>query len=122
MKHLDTSFLVDLLRENARGAAGPASTLLDSLRDEPLRVSVHVLCELLAGAELARQPSVERRRIEQLCAALDVVLPDERFAPAYARLYADQERRGERIAAMDLLIATAAAVEEGNRSGLTKVL
>jgi tRNA(fMet)-specific endonuclease VapC len=40
------------------------------------------------------------------------VYPDERFPPAYGRLYAWLESRGQRIAAMDLLIATAAVVDE----------
>jgi predicted nucleic acid-binding protein len=49
-----------------------------------------VVCELLAGAELARRPSAERRRVRRLCADLTVTYPDERFAPVYARLLAAQ--------------------------------
>ena len=57
MKHLDTSFLVDLLREGARAESGPATSFL-------------------------------------------------------ARLLAAQERARHRIAAMDLLIATAAVMDQ----------
>lgn len=112
MIHVDTSFLVDLLREHARGERGPASTLLDSLESEDIRVGVHVICELLAGAELSRRPSVERQRVQQVCGSLEVVYPDEQFPRVYARLLAAQERMGQRIATMDLLIATGALADE----------
>src|SRR5947208_1642651 len=64
----------------------------------------------LAGAELYVRPSVERERVQRLCAELQIVYPDERFPPTYARLLASQERKRQRIATMDLLIATAAVV------------
>ena len=40
-----------------------------------------------------------------------MLFPDDRFAPAYARLLADTTRGGRRVAAMDLLIATAAVLD-----------
>lgn len=110
MIHLDTSFLVDLLREEARGKRGAASNLLDRLGDDELALSVFVTCELLAGAELSTHPQRERRNVERLCSGLRVDFPDERFAPAYGRLLAWQSRREGRIATMDLLIATSAVV------------
>ena len=112
MKHLDTSFLVDLLREGARRERGPATALLESIEGDDLRVGVHVVCELLAGAELSRRPSLERERVRELCGPLDIAYPDERFPPVYARLLFDLERRRERVSTMDLLIATAAVVDE----------
>ncbi len=112
MTHLDTSFLVDLLREGSRGRRGPATSLLKMLEREELAISVHVACELFAGAELAKAPTEERRRVAALCAGLEVVLPDERFPPLYGRLLARLERRGERIGTMDLLIAAAALVSD----------
>ncbi len=108
MIQLDTSFLVDLLREAARGRGGPATALLGRLEKEELAISVHVACELYAGAELSKEPVRERAKIEALCAGLNVVAPAEGFAPLYGELLARLERRGERIATMDLLIATAA--------------
>jgi tRNA(fMet)-specific endonuclease VapC len=109
--HLDTSFLVDLLRESAEGNEGPAMALLGRLEEEELAVSVHVVCELQAGAELSRYPEGERARVEALVAPLELVLPDERFPGAYARLLAELRRRGEPISTMDLLIATAAVAD-----------
>jgi predicted nucleic acid-binding protein len=109
--HLDTSFLVDLLREAARGKKGPASLLLEASEDE-VQISVFVACELAAGAELSDKPARERQRVGQLCTSLRVAYPDERFPEAYGRLLAWQQRREGRISTMDLLIATSAVIDE----------
>jgi len=106
--HLDTSFLVDLLREARRGEAGGAHALLESLADEPLAVSVHVACELHGGTERSSDPPEERGRVETLLAALEVVVPDDGFPIAYGEALAELRRRGQAIPTMDLLIATAA--------------
>ncbi len=108
MIHLDSSFLIDLQREVERGKLGPARASLARLRQDRLAISMFVLCELAAGAELATQPETEQARVETVTAPFEVVYPDERFPRLYGRLSADLERRGQRIGAMDLLIATAA--------------
>ena len=112
MIHVDTSFLVDVMRERSRSQPGPAYALLARLRDEELRISVHAACELYAGAELSERPDRERAEIVALCSAFEFSYPDERFPPTYARLLAALERRGERASLMDLLIATAAVVDQ----------
>ena len=111
MTHLDTSFLVDLLRETAKGSDGPARRKLASLAEEELWVSVHVACELTAGAELSRDPGVERAKVDTLMGSIQIAYPDDRFAHAYGRMLAWLRRRGDTIATMDLLIATAAIVD-----------
>ena len=111
MTHLDTSFLVDLLREAARGSKGSAHDALDNLADEELWVSLHVACELAAGAELSRNPEVESAKIDTLLGGVQIAYPDERFAQTYGRLLAWLQRRGDTIATMDLLIATSAVVD-----------
>lgn len=110
MIHLDTSYLVDLLREVSAGQNGPACALLETLDDE-LGVSIHVACELHAGAGLSVDPAGERSRVDALVAPLALAVPDERFPPTYGRLLAELRRRGEGISTMDLLIATAAVVD-----------
>lgn len=111
--HLDTSVLVDFLRETGRDEPGPATRFLEGVSDEEeLAVSVHVACELAAGAERSKRPDQERERIRRLLEQVRIVYPDARFPPAYGRLSAWLEGRGQRISAMDLLIATAAVVEE----------
>ena len=117
MIHLDTTFLVDLLREQRRDRFGPASSYLEQLPDnEVLGVSVHVVCELMAGAHAPGAPSGEVERLARLCEALVVHYPDERFAPQYGRLLAHIQASGASIAAMDLLIADG----RGDRRGAAR--
>ena len=110
MIHFDTSYLVDLLRERQRDERGPAHGLLEGLpAEEEGCLSVHALCELLIGVELAQQPARERERVRHLVSSLSVALPDEDVFPeTYARLLAHVQRRGTPVATMDLLIGTAA--------------
>ena len=76
MIHLDTSFLIDLLRETSAGKPGAALDLIESLDPaELLGVSVHVVCELRAGAELARHPLREHEALDQLLSGLLVSYP-----------------------------------------------
>jgi predicted nucleic acid-binding protein len=110
--HLDTTFLVDVLRERRRDRVGPALAYLEALPDnDVLAVSVHVVCELMAGAHAAGAPAGERDRISRLCEALIVRYPDERFAAEYGRLLARIRASGTSIDTMDLLIATAAVLD-----------
>jgi tRNA(fMet)-specific endonuclease VapC len=113
MIHLDSSTLIDLLRETARERPGAAFDALESIDEhEVLGVSVHVVCELRAGAELARRPLKEHEALDHLLSGLVVAYPDARFAPTYARLLAATHRVSRAVAAMDLLIGTAAVVED----------
>ena len=111
MIHLDTSFLIDLLREARRGEPGPATHELDEILEEDLWISVFVACELEAGIELSRRPDRERERVAELTQGLQVAFPDSRFATAYGSLLAELTRRGETVGAMDLLIGTAAVLD-----------
>jgi tRNA(fMet)-specific endonuclease VapC len=106
--HLDTSYLVDLLREAARGKAGPATRRLDEMADEDLWLSVHAACELYAGAEGSDRRLTERERVARLCSGLHLAMPDAGFPETFGRLASSLGRRGATIATMDLLIATAA--------------
>lgn len=110
MIHLDTTFLVDLLREGRTGRGGAATEFLAARSAEELGVSLHAVCELFAGIEAAPHPEAERDRVERLLAVLPVVHPDERLAPVYGRLVAQLDRAGSRIGVMDLLIGASALV------------
>ncbi len=110
MIHLDTSFLVDLLRERRRGG-GPATDHLRGLADVELRVSVHALCELYAGVELSNRGAEERMAVESLMTGCEVVYPGAGFAATYGRLLAHLQKAGIGIATMDLLIATSAVLD-----------
>ncbi len=112
MIHLDTSFLVDLLRERARSSDGPATGVLDSLLQEPLAISVFVACELEAGVELARDPLSERTKVAELLAGLWVDYPEKRFPATYGKLLAATRRSGGAVPTMDLLIGTTAVLAD----------
>lgn len=113
MTHLDSSFVIDLLRETSRGRPGGALDYLEALDpDEILGVSVHVVCELRAGAELSRRPLKEAEELDRVLSGLLIGYPDERFPAMYGRLLAAIERSGRPLGAMDLLIATAAVLDD----------
>lgn len=113
MIHLDSSFLIDLHRETVGGRPNGALDWIESLDPaEILGVAVHAVCELRAGAEMSRQALREHEVLDRLFSGLLVVYPDERFAPAYARLAAATSRGGKGVAPMDLLIATAATLDD----------
>jgi predicted nucleic acid-binding protein len=108
--HLDTTFIVDLQREAAKGR-GPATAFLEERASEQLCLSVHALCELQAGARLARHPARERTRLDTLVASMNVAYPNEKFVEIFADTFAALERRGARAPAMDLLIAVTALAD-----------
>jgi tRNA(fMet)-specific endonuclease VapC len=111
--HLDTTFLVNLLREQRRDRFGSASAYLEGLpEDEVLAVSVFVVCELMAGAHAAAARPGELDHLARLCDALVVHYPDERFATRYGQLLARLRSSGKSIDTMDLLIATAAVIDD----------
>jgi tRNA(fMet)-specific endonuclease VapC len=111
--HLDASYLIDLLRETVRERPGEALDFIEGLDpQESLALSVHVLCELRAGAELARSALSEHEELDRLLSGLIVAYPDSRFAPTYGRLLAAVQRSGRPVAALDLLIATAALLDD----------
>ena len=113
MIHLDSCLLIDLLRETGRDRPGPAFDVLETFDDsEILATSVHVVSELRAGAELARKPLKEHEALDQLLGGLLIAYPDARFAPLYGRLFAATHRTGKPVATMDLLIATAALIDD----------
>jgi predicted nucleic acid-binding protein len=111
--HLDSSFLIDLQRETHAERPGGAVEFLEGLDDaEVLGVSAHVLCELRVGVELSRKPVKEAEALTHLMSGLVVVYPDERFPLIYGRLLAAIERSNGTIAAMDLLIAATALMDD----------
>lgn len=113
MIHLDSSFLIDLQRETLEDRPGPAWGLIESFDEsEVLGVSVHVVCELRAGAELSKKALHEHEEVDRLLSSLLVVYPDDRFPLVYGRLLAATQRTGRAVASMDLLIGTAALIDD----------
>jgi tRNA(fMet)-specific endonuclease VapC len=112
MVHLDTSFLVDLLREQAKRSAGPATRWLEAHAATPLEVSIFVECELEAGAAAAHHPAREREKLRHVLAAVSISVPGASFAARYGATLAGIHRASKAISTMDLLIATS-ALERG---------
>lgn len=112
MIHFDTSFLVDLLREQRRRERGPAQEFLAELpADERACVSIHAVCELHVGVALTQDPDSEMKGLTRLLDALSIAVPDEAFPPTYARLLTSTRQRGTPVSTMDLLIAAAAVCD-----------
>ena len=99
---LDTSFLIALERETAKGEEGPARRFLSSLRGRPLVVSIVSVEEVLEGAvdEAAALASLQRFSIQglQLAQARRCALVQRRSA----------RRMGENDA---WLVATAESID-----------
>ena len=113
MIHCDTSFLIDLQRELIRERPAAAFELIESLDpEEILGVSVHVVCELRAGAELTKKAVAEHEALDRLLSGLLVAYPDDRFPVLYGRLLAATRRSRLTVASMDLLIGTAALLDD----------
>jgi predicted nucleic acid-binding protein len=110
--YLDTSFVVDLLRETARHTKGPASAFLAEHLEDELKVSLFVACELFLGVERSNRSAEERKRVEEILSVVPLTLPSAELASAYGRVLAGLQGRGEIIATMDTLIATSALVED----------
>ena len=113
MIHLDSSFVIDLIREQTR-QPGKATAWLSDHAADPLGVSLFVMCELEAGAAAADDPEHERGRIGAALHVIPRVLPDARFASKYGALLYALQQRGRIIGDMDLLIATTALVEDAS--------
>lgn len=120
MIHLDTSFVIHLLREQARGRSGRATAFLERHAEAELSLSVFVVCELEAGAARAAHPDRERARLRTILQAVTVSYPDARFAPTYGDLLARILAAGRSVSTMDLLIATAAVVDGADLATLNR--
>ncbi|MGA2643027.1 MAG: type II toxin-antitoxin system VapC family toxin [Spirochaetia bacterium] len=104
----DTTFCIDLLREQSRGTKGPASSKLESLGGQPLLISLFVLCDLRAGAEMAGNPRRELSRVVRLIDGFDVISPTPPFAILYGEIVAALLRNGTPVPRMDVLLGVMA--------------
>jgi tRNA(fMet)-specific endonuclease VapC len=110
MAVLETTFVIDLLKENKRNAFGPASSKLEDLavRGEVLKMTIFTLAELLVGVAKGSRPDQERVAIDQ-CISAFKLLPFERStAEIFGAIVGELEKRGQSISDMDALIASVA--------------
>jgi len=110
MAVLETTFVIDLMKESKRARTGPAAQKLQELTEvgEPLRIAIFTLAELFVGVAKGTRPRQERIAIEQ-CVASFQVLPFERStAEIFGAIVGELEKRGESISDIDALIASIA--------------
>ena len=103
---VDTSFVVELLRERNAGSGGPAMSKLEAIQQVKLQMPVFVLCELHVGVAQAQNPKNELEKLERMLEYFETVYPRQAFATTYGELELYLRRKGTPIPLMDLLIAT----------------
>jgi predicted nucleic acid-binding protein len=110
MAILETTFLIDLMKETKSRREGRATRKLAELidRGEVLRTAIFTTAELYVGVSKGTQPERESKAIQQ-CLALFQVLPfEEDAARIFGSIVGNLEKRGEVISDMDALIASVA--------------
>jgi tRNA(fMet)-specific endonuclease VapC len=99
---LETTFLIDLEREAARGAPGPAHALLARHARHRLYLTPTVAGELAAGASMA-----DRERWEGFLTLFHMLALDREVCWQYGNAYRYLQANGRLIGANDLWIAAA---------------
>ncbi|HRQ73401.1 MAG TPA: type II toxin-antitoxin system VapC family toxin [Phycisphaerales bacterium] len=107
---LDTTVLIDLMREGTRSerAADAVRRVFES-GERPATTRFNV-AELYVGVERSRSPTTESGRVERVLEGLDILEFDERAARVFGRLAAHTGLRGRPAGDMGLLIASVAIV------------
>jgi len=101
MKFLDTSFLIDIIREYS-----PAESLLEQLDKEgPHATSTIVVHEFLVGAYGAKKPNDEFKIRKKLLRTLIILTFDLKSAEESSKIESDLRKQGKYIGGADILIA-----------------
>lgn len=104
----DTTFCVDLLREQSKNIEGKALLKLKSLGNIQIFIPIFVLCELNAGARLSNKPINELKKIEIFSSLIEIIYPNKNFANIYGEVESILRKNGTPVPVMDLLIGTSA--------------
>jgi predicted nucleic acid-binding protein len=114
MAILDTTFLIDLMKESKTDRPGSATAKLAELmqRGEELRTSLFNIGELYVGVAKGAQPAKERQAIEDCLALFEIVGFEETTARVFGQLVGELERQGQVIGDMDALIASVALEQD----------
>ena len=110
MALLDTTFIIDLMKDAKMRRQGPATQELDDLlrRGELMRVPIFALAELYVGVVKETQPERESRAIERCMMAFEILHFEQSTAKVFGSVVGELERRGQVISDMDALIASVA--------------
>ena len=104
---LDTTFLVDYERENARGRPGRAQAFLEERETARLYITFTVAGEMAVGASLS-----ERHTWETFLAPFYILPSSPDVSWEYARAFRHLEKNGQLIGANDLWIAATALAHD----------
>ncbi len=110
MAVLETTFVIDLMKESKRGRPGPASQKLQELTDrgEVLQIAIFTLAELFVGVAKGALPRQERTAIEQCVAAFEVLPFERSTAEIFGSIVGGLEKQGQSISDIDALIGSVA--------------
>ena len=109
MACLDTTFLVDLQRQDIELGQRAARRIVDLAgRGETLATSRMNAAELYLGVELARDRRRELESVHRVLSNLEILSFDDRAAWLFARSAAHLRRIGRPAGDMDVLIAATA--------------
>lgn len=110
MALLDTTFLIDLMKETKSKRRGHATRKLAELieRGDSLRVAVFTIAELEVGVVKCSQPVRERHAIETCMEPFEVVGFSVSTARIFGSIVGRLELEGQPISDMDGLIASVA--------------
>ncbi len=97
---LDTNLCIRVLRDRPQSVRARFNAEADGLC-----LSTIVLTELLHGAAESDRPEINRNKVEQFAARLDVLPFGPEAAAHAADIRADLERKGRPIGGYDVLIA-----------------
>ena len=108
MACLDTTFLIDLIREIRRRKNGPATMLLKQLLEngEALTISLFAIAELYAGTQT--HSGKEKESLEDLLAWFEILPFGTSTARIFGVLYGSLRAQGQEIGVIDTLIASVA--------------
>jgi tRNA(fMet)-specific endonuclease VapC len=114
MAILDTTLLIDWMKETKRRRSSRATAKLTELvdRGEDLRVTVFTVGELYIGVSKGSHPLRETRAIETALAAFEVVGFDVSTARIFGMVVGRLETLGLVISEIDALIASIALEQE----------
>lgn len=107
MACLDTSFLVDLIREQTRKKLGPATRKLVQLdeRNHSLTTTLLSVGELYAGAGAAQNQAREIAKVEGILSLLEILPFETSTARIFGLLAAELKGKGAQIGVVDTLIS-----------------
>ena len=107
MALLDTTLLIDLMREAKKRTPGRAIRKLHELvqRDEPLRVSLFIVGELYVGVAKGTRPKRKRKAVETCLQPFEIIPFERSTAEIFGSVVGKLEQQGLPISDMDALIA-----------------